>query len=267
MQDAATSRARVLPPRHHIDVWLCYENDVDEDLLRAYVPLLTEAERAKAARFHFAADRNRHITSRALFRTVLPEYLGIPHPALRFRSDRFGRPSLDNPEALACGLDFNLSHTAGLIALAVTCHSVVGVDVENASYQQPAMELASRFFSPDEVASLRSFAGMALNLEFYRHWTLKESYLKAYGVGLSLPLDRFGFRLAAQRAEFFLAPAAEHRADEWYFAQWAASPDHLLAVCLRHDAVIPPTLKLRRIIPLASCNDIELPQLCSSSRP
>lgn len=266
MQDAATSRARMLPPRHHIDIWLCYENDVDEDLLRAYAPLLTDAERAKAARFHFAADRNRHITSRALFRTVLPGYLGIPHQALSFRSDRFGRPSLDNPEALACGLDFNLSHTAGLIALAVTCHSVVGVDVENASYQQPAMELASRFFSPDEVASLRSFAGKALNLEFYRHWTLKESYLKAYGVGLSLPLDRFGFRLAAQRAEFFLAPAAEHRADEWYFAQWAASSDHLLAVCLRHDAVIPPTLKLRRIIPLASCDDIELPQLCSTSR-
>ena len=266
MQDAAITRAGELPPRHHIDIWLCYESDIDEDLLRAYVPLLTEAEWAKAARFHFAADRNRYVISRALLRTVLPAYLGIPHQGLSFRCDRYGRPSLENPEALACGLDFNLSHTAGLIALAATCRSVVGVDVENASRQQPAMELASRFFSPDEVASLRTFSGPALNLEFYRHWTLKESYLKAYGVGLSLPLDCFGFRLAAQRAEFYLAPAAEHRADEWYFAQWRASADHLLAVCARHVDVVPPAFKLRRVIPLRRCDDVELPRLCNSAR-
>ncbi|MET0534560.1 MAG: 4'-phosphopantetheinyl transferase superfamily protein [Steroidobacter sp.] len=252
-----------MPPRHHIDIWLCYETDVGDDLLHAYAPLLTDAERARAARFHFAADRNRHVISRALLRTVLPSYLRIPHQHLVFRSDRFGRPSLNNAEAL--GLDFNLSHTRGLIALAVTSHSVVGVDVENASHQQPAMELASRFFSPDEVASLRTFDGSALNLEFYRHWTLKESYLKAYGVGLSLPLDRFGFRLAEHRAEFYLAPDAEHRADEWYFAQWRASPDHLLAVCSQHGHEKPPAFKLRRIIPLNLCEDIELPQLCSST--
>lgn len=256
----------MLPPRHHIDIWLCYEDDVDDDLLRAYAPLLTEAERAKAARFYFAADRNRHVISRALMRTVLPAYLGIPHLALSFRSDRFGRPNLDNPEALACRFDFNLSHTAGLIALAAACDTTVGVDVENASRQQPAMELASRFFSPDEVASLRTFAGAALNLEFYRHWTLKESYLKAYGVGLSLPLDQFGFRLAAQSAEFYLAPAAEHRADEWYFAQWRASADHLLAVCARHGNAAPLTFKLRRVVPLYRCEDIQLPQLCNSVR-
>jgi 4'-phosphopantetheinyl transferase len=265
VHEAATTHAGAQQPRARIDIWLCYEDDVGDDSLRTYVPLLTDAERAKAARFHFAADRNRHVTSRALLRTVLPGYLGIPHEALSFRCDRFGRPSLGNPEALAVGLDFNLSHTAGLIALAVTHHSVVGVDVENASHQQPAMELASRFFSPDEVASLRTFAGDALNLEFYRHWTLKESYLKAYGVGLSLPLDRFGFRLAAQRAEFYLASAAEHRADEWYFAQWRASAHHLLAVCLRHDHEIPPVITLRRMIPLRRLDDIELPQLCRST--
>lgn len=264
---ALAPRIRTVLQRHHIDVWLCYENDVDEDLLHSYVPLLTEAERAKAARFYFAADRNRHVISRALLRTVLPTYLGIPHEALSFRCDRFGRPSLDNPEALACGLDFNLSHTAGLVALAATCGSVVGVDVENASRQQPAMELASRFFSPDEVASLRTFAGHALNLEFYRHWTLKESYLKAYGVGLSLPLDQFGFRLTAQGAEFYLASTAEHRAADWYFAQWRASSDHLLAVCARHmDAAVTPTFKLRRVTPLHRCDDIDLPQLCKSKR-
>lgn len=66
-------------PRNHVDVWLCYENDVDEDLLRACAPPLIEAELAKAARFYFAADRNRHIIRCALLRTVLPRYLGISH--------------------------------------------------------------------------------------------------------------------------------------------------------------------------------------------
>ena len=250
--------------RHRIDIWLCYENDVDEHLLQLYWPLLTAAEQAKALRFYFAADRKRHVISRALLRAILPTYLGIPHQALSFQTDRFGRPSLDNPEAQARGLDFNLSHTAGLVSLAVSSNTVVGVDVENASRQQPAMELASRFFSPDEVASLQTFAGDALNLEFYRHWTLKESYLKAYGVGLSLPLDQFGFRFTAQRAEFYLAPAAEHGAAEWYFAQWRASADHLLAVCARH--VSSPSFKLQRVVPLHRCDEIELPMLCRSAR-
>jgi 4'-phosphopantetheinyl transferase len=261
MQDAWTLPASAPPPRNLIDIWLCYESDVDAALLGAYAPLLTAAERAKAARFHFAADRNRHITSRALLRTVLPNYLGIDRHEVQFVQDQFGRPGLEHPRALACKLDFNLSHTAGLIALAVTCEVAVGVDVENVSCHQPAMELASRFFSPEEVASLRRVEAEALNREFYRHWTLKESYLKAYGVGLSLPLDRFGFHLRSQWAEFFLAAAAPHTADDWFFAQWLASPQHLLAVCASRSA-IAPTFHLRRIVPLVSSESIQLPELC-----
>ena len=268
--------ASALPPRNHVDIWLCFESDVDVDLLRAYAPLLTDAERAKAARFYFPADRNRHVTSRALLRTVLPAYLGIPQRELRFLQDGFGRPHLGNPQARACALDFNLSHTAGLIALAVTTEGPVGVDVENISYRQPAIELASRFFSPDEVTSLHAFSGAALDLQFYRHWTLKESYLKAYGVGLSLPLDRFGFRLAGQEADFYLASAVDgradtmspaHDADDWCFAQWRASPDHLLAVCLRSDATTRPVFKLIRVTPLVSAEMIELSALCRSMHP
>ncbi len=53
------------------------------------------------------------------------------------------------------------------------------------------LELASKFFSPDETKALQSVSNRALAGSFYRCWTRKEAYVKARGEGLSLPLDSF----------------------------------------------------------------------------
>ena len=67
----------------------------------------------------------------------------------------------------------------------------MGVDVELMRGDLAGIEIAERFFSPGEVADLRTLSGEALVAAFFACWTRKEAYLKGRGLGLLAPLDRF----------------------------------------------------------------------------
>jgi 4'-phosphopantetheinyl transferase len=66
----------------------------------------------------------------------------------------------------------------------------IGLDVEALS-REPAIELARRFFSAREADQLARTPIDGRATRFLEYWTLKEAYVKARGLGLSLPLDRF----------------------------------------------------------------------------
>ena len=91
-------------------------------------------------------------------------------------------------------LEFNLSHTEGMILCAVTAGYPIGVDIEDTTRPAEFLPLARRFFHPAEIALLENLPTDQLPRAFYRLWTLKEAYLKAVGAGLTGRLDAFGFR-------------------------------------------------------------------------
>ena len=92
-------------------------------------------------------------------------------------------------------LRFNLSHTDGLIACAVTIGREVGVDVEHIQ-RRLTHDVAGRFFAPREVDDLKALPEDEQQRVFFDYWTLKEAYIKARGFGLALPLGDFAFTLA-----------------------------------------------------------------------
>lgn len=142
-----------------------------------------------------------------------------------------GRPFIEGPGE-HYGLSFNVSHTAGMIVCLVA-RRTVGVDVENIAREVRALRLAGRFFSPSEVADLERFVGTPQRRRFFEYWTLKESYLKALGKGLSLPLDKITFRLAAGRPiRARLTGSHRDYATSWQFWQAQLGPDHLVAASL-----------------------------------
>ncbi len=91
------------------------------------------------------------------------------------------------------GFHFNLSHS-GTKVLCATADRSVGCDVEKVAAERQT--LAKRFFSAEEYAAL-----LAQPTEedqcifFYRLWALKESFLKATGRGLSVPLNAFSVQI------------------------------------------------------------------------
>jgi 4'-phosphopantetheinyl transferase len=162
---------------------------MDTALARPYAALLSADEQTRWQRFARAADRQRFLLSRALLRTVLGDYLSLEPRELRFVSDEWGKPHLSAEPSL----HFNLSHTQGMVALAVSRRAPVGVDVENMERVVDAEALTARYFAPEELFALQTLPPNARRAHFLRLWTLKEAYVKALGLGLRIPLDSFAF--------------------------------------------------------------------------
>lgn len=84
---------------------------------------------------------------------------------------------------------FSLSHS-GKMAMCAVADAPVGCDVEKIKNKN--CDIAERFFAVDENALLKSIADETAQKEmFFRLWTLKESFIKCIGTGLSTPLNEF----------------------------------------------------------------------------
>src|SRR5262249_37344787 len=150
-------------------------------LLQQSWPLLSPDEQLASGRFHFERDRARYVLTRALIRTALSRYVGIRPQDWRFERDDYGRPHVIAEQRSADLPAFNLSHTRGLIACAITDAAHIGVDVERTGRSR-SLEIAERYFAPAEVRALRSAPLERQSEAFYCFWTLKESYIKARGM-------------------------------------------------------------------------------------
>jgi 4'-phosphopantetheinyl transferase len=235
-----------------IHLWLAsYDGIADEGLHAAYRELLDAAEKEQERRFHFARDRRRYLVTRALVRTVLSRYLAIDPRECLFSANEYGRPGIVN--AQAAGLAFNISHTHSLIVLGVTRGRALGVDVENVRTRQAPIAVANRFFAPQEVTALAATPPHRQQYRFFEYWTFKESYIKARGMGLSLPLDKFSFRYPDDRTvEIAIDPELADDPARWQFWQCRPSADYLVAICAERAGPQPPRLTVRRTVPLVS---------------
>jgi 4'-phosphopantetheinyl transferase len=87
---------------------------------------------------------------------------------------------------------------------AVTRGGEVGIDIERADPRFAQEQIPERFFSPGEVAQLRSLPAHQQTAAFFRCWTRKEAYIKARGLGLALALDSFDVSLGPNDPPAFL---------------------------------------------------------------
>src|SRR5215218_6477573 len=112
--------------------------------LDAYRSLLSDEEHARMARFVFDRDRRAFLLTRALVRTTLSRYAPVRPADWKFIANVHGRPEiLDRPSGVP-DLRFNILHTDGLIACAVTIGREVGVDVEHIT-RHLTHDVAGRF--------------------------------------------------------------------------------------------------------------------------
>lgn len=223
----------------------------DADLLASYDALLTPLERHRQAAFHFAADRKRYLLTRAAIRLALAPHAGVPAGALAFSYESHGKPFLE-PLPGAVPLRFNISHTAGLIAIALCSTGAVGVDVENVHARAAPRDIADHYFAPEEAAALRALPDDEHDLRFYQLWTLKESFIKATGHGLTMPLQNFRFDLGAKngpRIGFHSDdPTIEVRS--WRFWQARLGNEFVLALCAARSTKKVEFPTITRFIPL-----------------
>ncbi|WP_044281112.1 4'-phosphopantetheinyl transferase family protein [Myxococcus stipitatus] len=235
-----------------VHVWIVEPERIHEQkLLDAYWALLDSGEREKKQRFRFERHQKQYLVSHALVRVTLSRYAPVAPTAWSFSTNAYGRPEIRGE--WGARLRFNLSHTDGMALVAVGLDAELGADVEDSQRPGDTVEIADSFFAASEVAALRALPVAEQRSRFFEYWTLKESYIKARGAGLSLPLDQFAFHLArGQEPRISFDARMADTPETWRFMQWCPSERHHAAVALRSARANPFRVRWQFTVPLAS---------------
>lgn len=176
--------------RNVVHIWRV---DLDESLenVHTFFNTLSIDEQNRAGRFHFDKDKNRFVITRGILRSLLGHYLELSPAKVCLSYNSYGKPILDVPTANE-PLCFNVSYSRGVAIFALTVNANIGVDVEFMEEKFPTSEVAERFFSRGESATVQGLPERQKTETFFRLWTQKEAYVKAVGKGLTHPLPEFG---------------------------------------------------------------------------
>jgi 4'-phosphopantetheinyl transferase len=197
---------------------------------------LSTQERERAASFASQAPRRRYVAGRAILRSLLNRYTGIPARDIVLGTQ--GKPLLDTgdngPE-----LRFNLSHSGDLVLFAFARAQAVGIDLEYLRPVEEAELIALRTFSRIEYKQLMMVEeGYARLRAFYSCWTRKEAFIKALGTGLSFPLDQFAVSVGADKPARVLSILNDLRsAERWTLYHLEPAPNYIGAVAIEGPAV------------------------------
>ena len=203
--------------------------------------LLSDQERAQQQRFLPPAKRQEYLVTRILVRCVLGEALGVAPQALQFACNEWGRPAVVS-DLMPVPIYFNVSHTEGLVVCLVSTDGEVGVDTESFARGPDLLTLAPDVFSAKELNELAALPVQDQSKRAVVLWTLKESYIKARGMGLSIPLDKFSFHFESDGVRLEVEPELGDDSKRWQF-QWQTFGSH----CLSTAIALPKAVEIENL--------------------
>jgi len=237
---------------NEVHVWLAFPDCCREpDLVATYLGWLDEQERTRYNKFKFPQHSHCYLVAHALLRNCLSLYKSV-HPAdLKFSKNKYGKPDLLEP-GCSLPLRFSLSHTEGIVTCAVAWRRDIGIDAEFVQRKANIWSIAEISFTSEELAGLKRCAPAVQSHCFFQHWTLKEAYAKARGMGLYLPFDKLAFHLnpESENAINFTLPAGSEEAcalESWRFALMGTASQHCIA--LAANSPEPLTASVMRSVP------------------
>ncbi|MBA4534784.1 4'-phosphopantetheinyl transferase family protein [Brevibacillus halotolerans] len=196
--------------------------ELEKDTFTRLLDHVSQEKREKILRFHRREDAYRGLLADLLVRYILLTHHFISKEEIQFEYNEYGKPYLPYTNC-----NVNLSHSGEWVVCG-TGIEPVGIDVEQ---QKPIeMEIAKHYFSKQEYTDLvvKSEGEEQLSY-FYDLWTLKESYIKAVGKGLSIPLSSFSIRKNENGTIDFSEEIPSQT--NWFFKQYQLAKGYPLSVC------------------------------------
>lgn len=197
--------------------------DIEESVYQKLLERADEETREQAGRFHFRKDALRTLIGTLLMRYTLKKDFGYDNSMPVIKKNQFGKPYL---EAFS-DFYYNISHSGDWVVCGAD-YMEIGLDIEKIGAIE--LSLAKRFFSEEEYQFILSKRAEEQTSVFYDFWTLKESYIKHQGKGLTIPLDSFSFIL--RDGEIILK---NDGGPQLFFRQYGLDPGYQLSVCASED--------------------------------
>ena len=182
--------------------------------------LVGTERRKKVIRYRMPDDRKRSLGAGIIIQKILNDN-GLSENSLKYSENE--KPFVNN-------IFFNVSH-AGDYVVGVLSDCEVGCDIEKVV--SAPLEVAEHYFNPGELEYIKSEQDK--DRAFFTLWTLKESYMKMTGRGMSLLLDSFEILPAA--TGFTLGKSPEKRC----FFKTLQFDDYIFSVSNETDFSINPT--------------------------
>jgi len=232
------------PGAGDVHAWYAPVSDLSvAGAIDAALAWLTPAERERYARFRADADRHMFLLGRAMARVLVGRALGIAPTAWQWREGPHGRPEVASPDTR---LQFNIAHSAGLVACVVADGRDVGVDVEDRERRPVEWGVVQRHCGADEILDI-SAQGGRWHDRFLYYWTLKEAYLKALGLGIAAPLARVCFRIDDDGPGIAFTSSLANSDTRWQFRLERPTDRHLMAVAVSTADGVEPAIHVQRL--------------------
>jgi phosphopantetheinyl transferase len=176
-------------------------------------------ERRQAFRFARGCDRQSFVKTRSALRRLLGGAMAVPPNSIEFKRNALGKPFVA-AECSVATVHFNVSHTDGLSAIALSDNRRIGIDVERHREVPDKHRIAIDVFGAALAHELSSLSQPIQDRAFLQLWTAAEAYVKATGTGFAGLTEPIPLSLSRSSGDVQLRCAASGAGD----AEWTLIP-------------------------------------------
>ncbi|SUM53500.1 4'-phosphopantetheinyl transferase [Staphylococcus epidermidis] len=180
----------------------------------------------RSKKYKFDEDKLRTLLGDILVRYIIQQKFNGESSDIVYNFNQYGKPFLKNNKEF----NFNISHSGNWIVVATTINELIGIDIEK--IENIDMSISNKIYSKDEYNLLKKNNVMKNDLDiFYELWTFKESFLKAKGVGLNMPMTSFEIKKHKTHKIYYVKRKERY----FYLKKLDFDPCYKLSVCSTKD--------------------------------
>jgi len=194
-----------------------------EERFQEYLEYVSEDKKEKILRYRHMEDALRSLYGEILIRDFIVREYSIQNADIKFAEKVDGKPCIKSPE----GVKYNISHSDAWVVCAIGSREI-GIDIEK--IRSVKTDIIKRSLTKTEYESFLNKSPEDQIDYFFDLWTLKESYIKYMGEGLSIPLDSFYFTKNEDEIKII-------RSEEkpLYFRQYFFDKNYKFSICSDAD--------------------------------
>ncbi len=196
--------------------------DYEPEELDFLLGIISDERKKRINSFIFRDDKLRSLFTEVLLRYSLQAHYGLKNKDIVFSYNEYGKPFLEN----ANHIYFNASHSSDWVICGIG-NVPIGIDIEVINKRN--MDLAKRFYTEEEYDFILKQPSEAQACSFCELWVLKESYVKAIGKGMNIPLDSFRFDQTDNMIKFYIN---NQLSNSYVFMKGQLDEKHCTAICI-----------------------------------